>query len=121
MGEIRTESCLKEQKKPLCLTQKCGLFVKDFVVLAFLICFNILPRYCAMLLFLTAGLGQLLQTYLLKTKYVLVHRPYVTFIRLEDLDAFPGKYLTFSHYLLLCSLLFHCLEVLLKVMCFPVR
>lgn len=121
MGEIRTESCLKEQKKPLSLTQKCGLFVKDFVVLAFLICFNILPRYCAMLLFLTAGLGQLLQTYLLKTKYVLVHRPYVTFIRLEDLDAFPGKYLTFSHYLLLCSLLFHCLEVLLKVMCFPVR
>ncbi|XP_048792216.1 endoplasmic reticulum membrane-associated RNA degradation protein isoform X2 [Lagopus muta] len=46
-------------------------------------------KYCAMLLFLTAGLGQLLQTYLLKTKYVLVHRPYVTFIRLEDLDAFP--------------------------------
>ncbi|XP_042745474.1 endoplasmic reticulum membrane-associated RNA degradation protein isoform X2 [Lagopus leucura] len=46
-------------------------------------------KYCAMLLFLTAGLGQLLQTYLLKTKYVLVHRPYVTFFRLEDLDAFP--------------------------------
>ncbi|POI21201.1 hypothetical protein CIB84_015051 [Bambusicola thoracicus] len=72
-------------------------------------------KYCAMLLFLTAGLGQLLQTYLLQTKYVLVHRPYVTFIRLEDLDAFPGKYLTFSHYLLVCSLLFHYLEVLLKV------
>uniref|UniRef100_A0A669P429 ER membrane associated RNA degradation n=1 Tax=Phasianus colchicus TaxID=9054 RepID=A0A669P429_PHACC len=46
-------------------------------------------KYCAMLLFLTAGLGQLLQIYLLKTKHVLVHRPYVTFIRLEDLDAFP--------------------------------
>ncbi|XP_037987893.1 endoplasmic reticulum membrane-associated RNA degradation protein isoform X2 [Motacilla alba alba] len=46
-------------------------------------------KYCAMLLFLTAGLGQLLQTYLLQTKGVLIHRPYVTFINLEELDAFP--------------------------------
>ncbi|NWS25649.1 EMARD protein, partial [Polioptila caerulea] len=46
-------------------------------------------KYCAMLLFLTAGLGQLLQTYLLQTKAVLVHRPYVIFISLEELDAFP--------------------------------
>ncbi|KFO53938.1 hypothetical protein N302_14519, partial [Corvus brachyrhynchos] len=48
-------------------------------------------KYCAMLLFLTAGLGQLLQTYLLQTKCVLVHRPYVIFISLEELDAFPGN------------------------------
>ncbi|NXH23816.1 EMARD protein, partial [Myiagra hebetior] len=46
-------------------------------------------KYCAMLLFLTAGLGQLLQTYLLQTKCVLAHRPYVIFISLEELDAFP--------------------------------
>ncbi|NXU36816.1 EMARD protein, partial [Drymodes brunneopygia] len=46
-------------------------------------------KYCAMLLFLTAGLGQLLQTYLLQTKCVLVHRPYVIFISLEELDAYP--------------------------------
>ncbi|XP_059697518.1 endoplasmic reticulum membrane-associated RNA degradation protein isoform X3 [Haemorhous mexicanus] len=46
-------------------------------------------KYCAMLLFLTAGLGQLLQTYLLQTKGVLVHRPYVIFISLQELDAFP--------------------------------
>ncbi|NWV30173.1 EMARD protein, partial [Origma solitaria] len=46
-------------------------------------------KYCAMLLFLTAGLGQLLQTYLLQTKSVLVHRPYVIFISLEELDVFP--------------------------------
>ncbi|NXC10885.1 EMARD protein, partial [Orthonyx spaldingii] len=46
-------------------------------------------KYCAMLLFLTAGLGQLLQTYLLQTERVLVHRPYVLFISLEELDAFP--------------------------------
>ncbi|NXL41902.1 EMARD protein, partial [Podilymbus podiceps] len=50
-------------------------------------------KYCAMLLFLTAGLGQLLQTYLLQTKYTLVHRPYVIFVSLEELDVFPGKYL----------------------------
>ncbi|KFW93417.1 hypothetical protein N336_05635, partial [Phalacrocorax carbo] len=46
-------------------------------------------KYCAMLLFLTAGLGQLLQTYLRQTKCVLVHRPYVIFFSLEELDVFP--------------------------------
>ncbi|NXS12140.1 EMARD protein, partial [Neodrepanis coruscans] len=46
-------------------------------------------KYCAMLLFLTAGLGQLLQTYLLRTKCILVHRPYVIFISLEELVVFP--------------------------------
>ncbi|NXH42046.1 EMARD protein, partial [Dicaeum eximium] len=57
-------------------------------------------KYCAMLLFLSAGLGQLLQTYLLQTKSVLVHRPYVIFTSLEELDAFPGKYLTTRKFLL---------------------
>ncbi|XP_064270009.1 endoplasmic reticulum membrane-associated RNA degradation protein isoform X2 [Passer domesticus] len=46
-------------------------------------------KYCAMLLFLTAGLGQLLQTYLLQTKGVLVHRSYLIFSSLEEFDAFP--------------------------------
>ncbi|XP_030904389.2 endoplasmic reticulum membrane-associated RNA degradation protein isoform X3 [Melopsittacus undulatus] len=46
-------------------------------------------KYCAMLLFLTAGLGQLLQTYLLQNKCILVHRPYVIFVSLEELDIFP--------------------------------
>ncbi|XP_071405591.1 endoplasmic reticulum membrane-associated RNA degradation protein isoform X3 [Pithys albifrons albifrons] len=46
-------------------------------------------KYSAMLLFLTAGLGQLLQTYLLQTECILVHRPYVIFISLEELDVFP--------------------------------
>ncbi|KAM6323952.1 endoplasmic reticulum membrane-associated RNA degradation protein [Aegotheles albertisi] len=46
-------------------------------------------KYCAMLLFLTAGLGQLLQMYLLQTKCTLLHRPYVSFISLEELDVFP--------------------------------
>ncbi|NXW41068.1 EMARD protein, partial [Nyctiprogne leucopyga] len=48
-------------------------------------------KYCAMLLFLTAGLGQLLQTYLLQTKCILVHRPYVIFVSKEEIDVFPGK------------------------------
>lgn len=42
-----------------------------------------------MLLFLTAGLGQLLRTYLLQNKCILVHRPYVIFVSLEELDVFP--------------------------------
>lgn len=58
-----------------------------------------------MLLFLTAGLGQLLQIYLLQTKCVLVHRPYVIFISLEELDAFPGKYLTISKFFIFLYLL----------------
>ncbi|NXW03779.1 EMARD protein, partial [Fregetta grallaria] len=57
-------------------------------------------KYCAMLLFLTAGLGQLLQTYLLQTKCILVHRPYVIFMSFKELDVFPGKYLTISKFLL---------------------
>ncbi|NXG70270.1 EMARD protein, partial [Baryphthengus martii] len=57
-------------------------------------------KYCATLLFLTAGLGQLLQTYLLKTKCILIHRPYVIFVGLDELDIFPGKYLTISKFLL---------------------
>lgn len=67
----------------------CGLNLRNVLWHGFASPQEIPAKYCAMLLFLTAGLGQLLQTYLLQTKYVLVHRPYVTFIRLEDLDAFP--------------------------------
>lgn len=111
MGRTGTGSSLKEQKKPLSPTHKCGFFAIISVIQDFLTCYGILPRYCAMLLFLTAGLGQLLQKYLLKTKYILVHRPYVTFISLEELVAFPGKYLTLSCFLLL----FHCPKVLLKI------
>ncbi|XP_051667113.1 endoplasmic reticulum membrane-associated RNA degradation protein [Manacus candei] len=46
-------------------------------------------KYCAMLLFLTAGLGQLLQTYLLQNNCILLHRPCVIFVSLEELDVFP--------------------------------
>ncbi|XP_025050719.1 endoplasmic reticulum membrane-associated RNA degradation protein isoform X3 [Alligator sinensis] len=46
-------------------------------------------KYCSMLLFLTAGLGQLLKRYLVQNKLSLVHRPYITFSNLEELDIFP--------------------------------
>ncbi|XP_042301097.1 endoplasmic reticulum membrane-associated RNA degradation protein [Sceloporus undulatus] len=46
-------------------------------------------KYFSMLLFLTAGLGQLLKNYLLETQTSLVHRPYVPFNILEELHIFP--------------------------------
>ncbi|XP_054857165.1 endoplasmic reticulum membrane-associated RNA degradation protein [Eublepharis macularius] len=46
-------------------------------------------KYSSMLLFLTIGLGQLLNNYLLQTQSVLVHRPYVSFTKLEELRVFP--------------------------------
>ncbi|XP_044531747.1 endoplasmic reticulum membrane-associated RNA degradation protein isoform X2 [Gracilinanus agilis] len=47
------------------------------------------PKYCSMLVFLTAGLGQLLKNYLQQTNFTLVHRPFVTFTHLKDLIIFP--------------------------------
>uniref|UniRef100_A0A8C5WSV7 ER membrane associated RNA degradation n=1 Tax=Laticauda laticaudata TaxID=8630 RepID=A0A8C5WSV7_LATLA len=42
-----------------------------------------------MLLFLTAGLGQLLNNYCLQSHSALIHRPYVSFIHLKELHIFP--------------------------------
>ncbi|XP_073926071.1 endoplasmic reticulum membrane-associated RNA degradation protein isoform X3 [Castor canadensis] len=47
------------------------------------------PKYCATMLLLTAGLGQLLESYLQQTKVTLAHRPFVTLTNLEDLIVFP--------------------------------
>ncbi|XP_055980862.1 endoplasmic reticulum membrane-associated RNA degradation protein [Sorex fumeus] len=47
------------------------------------------PKYCSMLVVLTAGLGQLLQRYLEQTGLSLVHRPSVALTSLEDLLVFP--------------------------------
>ncbi|XP_030052257.1 endoplasmic reticulum membrane-associated RNA degradation protein isoform X2 [Microcaecilia unicolor] len=46
-------------------------------------------KYCSMLLLLTAGLGQLLNTYLMEMNVILAHRPYVSFTNLKDLSVFP--------------------------------
>lgn len=50
------------------------------------------PRYCSAMLLLTAGLGQLLKSYLHHTKVTLAHRPSVTLANLEDVIVFPGKF-----------------------------
>ncbi|KAM6181933.1 endoplasmic reticulum membrane-associated RNA degradation protein [Erethizon dorsatum] len=47
------------------------------------------PKYCSMMLLLTAGLGQLLESYCQQTKLTLAHRPFVTLTNLEDLIVFP--------------------------------
>ncbi|KAJ6664598.1 hypothetical protein lerEdw1_006171 [Lerista edwardsae] len=46
-------------------------------------------KYSSMLLFLTAGLGQLLKNYLLQTQSTLVHRSCVSFTNLQELHVFP--------------------------------
>uniref|UniRef100_A0A670YQ47 DUF4209 domain-containing protein n=1 Tax=Pseudonaja textilis TaxID=8673 RepID=A0A670YQ47_PSETE len=46
-------------------------------------------KYFSMLLFLTAGLGQLLNNYCLQAHSALIHRPYVSFIHLKELHIFP--------------------------------
>ncbi|XP_059885597.1 endoplasmic reticulum membrane-associated RNA degradation protein isoform X4 [Delphinus delphis] len=47
------------------------------------------PKYCSMMILLTAGLGQLLKGYLQQTKFTLAHRPFITLTSLEDLIVFP--------------------------------
>ncbi|XP_032449171.1 endoplasmic reticulum membrane-associated RNA degradation protein isoform X5 [Lynx canadensis] len=47
------------------------------------------PKYCSMMTLLTAGLGQLLKSYLQQTKFALVHRPFRALPDLEDLAVFP--------------------------------
>ncbi|XP_045400697.1 endoplasmic reticulum membrane-associated RNA degradation protein isoform X3 [Lemur catta] len=47
------------------------------------------PRYCSVMVLLTAGLGQLLKRYLQQTQFTLAHRSFVTFTNLEDLIVFP--------------------------------
>uniref|UniRef100_A0A8C6XBU9 ER membrane associated RNA degradation n=1 Tax=Naja naja TaxID=35670 RepID=A0A8C6XBU9_NAJNA len=46
-------------------------------------------KYFSMLLFLTAGLGQLLNNYCLQAHSALIHRPYVSFTQLKELHIFP--------------------------------
>lgn len=49
-------------------------------------------RYCSMLLLLTAGLGQLLKSFLQQSTLRVTHRPLVVLRNVEDLLVFPGKY-----------------------------
>ncbi|XP_058521390.1 endoplasmic reticulum membrane-associated RNA degradation protein isoform X2 [Ochotona princeps] len=47
------------------------------------------PKYCSMLLLLTAGLGQLLKSFLQQSTLTLTHRPLVVLGNVEDLLVFP--------------------------------
>ncbi|NXG59833.1 EMARD protein, partial [Hemiprocne comata] len=69
----------------------CGLNLRNVLWHGFASPQEIPAKYCAMLLLLTAGLGQLLEMYLLQTECILVHRPYVIFVSLEELEVFPGN------------------------------
>ncbi|XP_031758125.1 endoplasmic reticulum membrane-associated RNA degradation protein isoform X2 [Xenopus tropicalis] len=51
---------------------------------------EISPKYCSTLLLLTAGLGQLLKTYLSQTQSPLKHRAYFLFNNLKDMHLFPN-------------------------------
>ncbi|KAJ7342220.1 hypothetical protein JRQ81_009682 [Phrynocephalus forsythii] len=46
-------------------------------------------KYLSVLLFITAGLGQLLKHYLLQTQSTFIHRPCISFTNLEELHVFP--------------------------------
>ncbi|KAL7987597.1 hypothetical protein Chor_006516 [Crotalus horridus] len=66
-----------------------GLNLRNILWHGFVSAKEIPVKYFSMLLFLTAGLGQLLNNYCLQTHSALVHRPYVSFTHLKELHIFP--------------------------------
>ncbi|GAB1300542.1 ER membrane-associated RNA degradation [Apodemus speciosus] len=67
----------------------CGLNLRNVLWHGFASPHDIPPKYCSAMLLLTAGLGQLLKSYLHHTKVTLAHRPSVTLANLEDVIVFP--------------------------------
>ncbi|XP_058939335.1 endoplasmic reticulum membrane-associated RNA degradation protein isoform X2 [Kogia breviceps] len=67
----------------------CGLNLRNVLWHGFAAPQEIPPKYCSMMILLTAGLGQLLKGYLQRTKFTLAHRPFITLTSLEDLIVFP--------------------------------
>uniref|UniRef100_A0A8D2BBW6 DUF4209 domain-containing protein n=1 Tax=Sciurus vulgaris TaxID=55149 RepID=A0A8D2BBW6_SCIVU len=67
----------------------CGLNLRNILWHGFASPQEIPPKYCSMMLLLTAGLGQLLKSYLEHTEVTLAHRSFVTLKNLEDLIVFP--------------------------------
>ncbi|XP_016832532.1 endoplasmic reticulum membrane-associated RNA degradation protein isoform X7 [Cricetulus griseus] len=68
----------------------CGLNLRNVLWHGFASPQDIPPKYCSTMLLLTAGLGQLLKSYLHQTKVTLAHRPFATLTNLEDVIVFPG-------------------------------
>ncbi|XP_063522978.1 endoplasmic reticulum membrane-associated RNA degradation protein isoform X13 [Pongo pygmaeus] len=67
----------------------CGLNLRNVLWHGFASPEEIPPKYCSMMILLTAGLGQLLKSYLQNTKLTLAHRSFITLANLEDLIVFP--------------------------------
>ncbi|XP_034525385.1 endoplasmic reticulum membrane-associated RNA degradation protein isoform X3 [Ailuropoda melanoleuca] len=67
----------------------CGLNLRNVLWHGFASPHEIPPKYCSAMVLLTAGLGQLLKSYLQRTERVLAHRPFVALTDLEDLAVFP--------------------------------
>ncbi|XP_036624513.1 endoplasmic reticulum membrane-associated RNA degradation protein [Trichosurus vulpecula] len=67
----------------------CGLNLRNILWHGFASPQEIPPKYCSMLVLLTAGLGQLLKSYLQQTNFTFVHRPFLTFTHLKEWIIFP--------------------------------
>ncbi|XP_044098008.1 endoplasmic reticulum membrane-associated RNA degradation protein isoform X4 [Neovison vison] len=67
-----------------------GLNLRNVLWHGFASPLEIPPKYCSMMVLLTAGLGQLLKTYLEQTELVLAHRPCVALADLGEAAVFPG-------------------------------
>ncbi|XP_009450709.4 endoplasmic reticulum membrane-associated RNA degradation protein isoform X3 [Pan troglodytes] len=67
----------------------CGLNLRNILWHGFASPEEIPPKYCSMMILLTAGLGQLLKSYLQNTKLTLAHRSFISLTNLEDLIVFP--------------------------------
>uniref|UniRef100_A0A8C7A0U2 ER membrane associated RNA degradation n=1 Tax=Neovison vison TaxID=452646 RepID=A0A8C7A0U2_NEOVI len=66
-----------------------GLNLRNVLWHGFASPLEIPPKYCSMMVLLTAGLGQLLKTYLEQTELVLAHRPCVALADLGEAAVFP--------------------------------
>ncbi|XP_053446335.1 endoplasmic reticulum membrane-associated RNA degradation protein isoform X3 [Nycticebus coucang] len=66
-----------------------GLNLRNILWHGFVSPQEIPPKYCSMMVLLTAGLGQLLENYLQQTKLTFTHRSAVTLTNFEDLIVFP--------------------------------
>nr|XP_025861627.1 endoplasmic reticulum membrane-associated RNA degradation protein isoform X2 [Vulpes vulpes] len=67
----------------------CGLNLRNILWHGFASPHEIPPKYCSVMILLTAGLGQLLERYLQRTEAVLTRRPLVALTGLEELAVFP--------------------------------
>nr|XP_042117873.1 endoplasmic reticulum membrane-associated RNA degradation protein isoform X4 [Peromyscus maniculatus bairdii] len=68
----------------------CGLNLRNILWHGFASPQDIPPKYCSAMMLFTAGLGQLLKSYLHQENVTLAHRPFVTLTNLEDVIVFPG-------------------------------